>query len=116
MKYSLRSLMIVVLVGPPILTFVFVVSRNPEAAATGILVTVMFSVVASLTWFFASRPRLFVRVFVPEEELRGAIRNCVRNPSFEPSMRTMSKLQFAVALWVGAALALGLWLNIIVFP
>jgi protein-S-isoprenylcysteine O-methyltransferase Ste14 len=112
MKHSLRSLMIV----PPVLAFAFVGWHNQGAAACGILVSLMFSIIATITWFFASRPRLFVRVFCPKEDRREGIRKCVRDPSFEPSMRMMSKLQFAVALWIGAVVALGLCLNIFSTP
>ena len=50
---------------------------------------------------------LFVRVFVPREELRGAIRGFLRDPSFGRSMRMMALLQFGVAAVFGV---IGLWL------
>ena len=28
-----------------------------------------FSFIAALTWFFSSRPRLFIRVFMPRDKL-----------------------------------------------
>jgi len=41
---------------------------------------------AALTWFFSYRPRLFVRVFVPRDDLRGAIRSIRRDPNFGRGM------------------------------
>jgi hypothetical protein len=69
-----------------------------------------FSLVASLTWFFSNRPRLFVRVFVPRDELRGAVRGILRDPNFGRGMRFIALLQFAVAAVFGLV-ALWLWLG-----
>ena len=75
-----------------------------EALPTAFLA---FSSIAALTWFFSYRPRLFVRVFVPREERRGAIRGILRDPNFGRSMRAMALLQFGVAAVFGVV---GLWL------
>lgn len=48
-----------------------------------------FSSIAALTWFFSYRPRLFVRVFVPRDDLRGAIRGILRDPNFGRGMRLL---------------------------
>jgi hypothetical protein len=34
-----------------------------------------FSSIAALTWFFSSRPRLYLLVFVPRDEWLGVARN-----------------------------------------
>ena len=68
-----------------------------------------FSSIAGLTWFFSFRPRLFVRVFVPREELRGAIRGMLRDPNFGRGMRIIALLQFGVAAVFGV---IGLWLGL----
>ena len=56
-----------------------------------------FAVIASLTWFFSSRPRLFIRVFVPADELPRAARTILRDPTFVRGMRSMAFLQYGVA-------------------
>ena len=66
-----------------------------------------FSLIAVLTWFFSYRPRLFVRVFVPRDELRGAVRGILREPNFGRGMRVIALLQFGVATVFGLV---GLWL------
>ncbi len=60
-----------------------------------------FSSIAGLTFFFSSRPRLFIRAFVPRGEWRGAVRAFVRDPQFGRGMRFISALQFAVASAIG---------------
>jgi hypothetical protein len=60
-----------------------------------------FSCIAALTWFFSYRPRLFVRVFVPREDLRGAVRAILRDPKFGPAMRVIALLQFLAGAVVG---------------
>jgi hypothetical protein len=67
-----------------------------------------FSFIAALTWVFSYRPRLFIRVFVPREELREAIRGILRDPNFGRGMRFMALLQFSVAVIFGL---IGLWLR-----
>ena len=67
------------------------------------------SIVASMTLFFSSRPRLFVRYFVPREEWRGAVRAFVRNKEYTPGMRAMALLQFGFSAVFGA-IGLTLWL------
>jgi hypothetical protein len=66
------------------------------------------SCIAGLTWFFSSRPRLFVRVFVPREDWREAIRFMVRDPNFGRNMKQMSLIQF---VFVGLFGIVGLWLR-----
>ena len=62
---------------------------------------ISFSCIAALTWFFSYRPRLFIRVFVPRDELRGAIRTIMHDPNFGRGMRMMALLQFSVAAAFG---------------
>ena len=79
------------------------------AAAQATLMFVGFSLIAAWTWFFSYRPRLFLRVFVPRDELRGAIRNILREPNFGRGMRFIALLQFGVATVFGMV---GLWLSL----
>jgi hypothetical protein len=72
-----------------------------ETAGVMIASCIGFSGVAALTWFFASRPRLFVRVFVPHDELPKAARGILRNPHIYRAMRQMSLFQFAIAAIFG---------------
>src|SRR5262245_38217674 len=111
MRFRLRTLMMLLAIGTPILAMAYIAVQDADAAAMGALVSLAFAFVASLTWIFAPRPRLFVRTFAPRDEWREAIRKCVRNPTFEPSMRMMAKIQYVVALWVGAFVAFGTWLS-----
>jgi hypothetical protein len=59
-----------------------------------------FSSIAALSWFFSSRPRLFLRVFVPREEWLGVARWTFRE-DFRSEMRLMAGLQFGVACVFG---------------
>lgn len=62
---------------------------------------VAFSSTAALTWFFSSRPRFFVRVFAPPDDLRVAARGILRDANFGRGMRTIALLQFSVAVLFG---------------
>jgi hypothetical protein len=68
--------------------------------AGGFLAAVGFAMVASLTWFFSSRPRLFIRIFVPRDNLRDAVRGFLREPNSRRGMRTIAMLQFGVAILI----------------
>lgn len=76
-------------------------------AAEAMIAFIGFSFIAALTWFFSYRPRLFVRVLVPRDELRGAIRSILRSPNFGRGMRFIALLQFGMAAVFGV---IGLWL------
>lgn len=65
------------------------------------LTTLGFYGIAGLTWFFSSRPRLFIRVFVPADRLREAAPGILRDPQFGRGMRSMAVLQAAVATAFG---------------
>jgi len=106
-RYKLRTLLLLLAIGLPVVAFGLVASRNPESTAFGLIVWLLFSTVGLMTRLFAGRPRLFVRTFVPKEELRDAVRKCIRDPSFEPSMRMMRIIQLVFAIWVGAIVAIG---------
>ena len=67
-----------------------------------------FSAIAITTWFFSLRPRLFIKVFVPREEYRDAIRSFIRNPDFCKSMRFIAGLQFLVGALMGMT-AIWIW-------
>jgi hypothetical protein len=67
-----------------------------------------FSSIAALTWFFSSRPRLYLRVFVPRDEWIGVARWALRD-EFRSGMRLMAGLQFGVACVFGSV---GLWLRL----
>ena len=77
------------------------------AAETMLIAFVGFSAIAAMTWFFSYRPRLFIRVFVPQDDLRVAVRGILRDPNFGRGMRIMALLQFFVAAIIGAS---GLWM------
>ncbi|GIX04271.1 MAG: hypothetical protein KatS3mg114_0140 [Planctomycetaceae bacterium] len=66
-----------------------------------------FSSIAGLTWFFSSRPRLYLRVFMPREEWLAVARWAHRD-DFRRGMRQIAELQFAVACVLGL---FGLWLR-----
>ena len=67
-----------------------------------------FSSVAAMTWFFSSRPRLFLRVFVPRDEWLEVARWAFRD-DFRRRMQLMAGLQFGVACLFGLV---GLWLRL----
>ena len=64
-----------------------------------------FASVASATLFFSYHPRLFLRVFVPREELRRVARIMLRNPRSFAAMRFIAALQFAAAVVVSVVVA-----------
>lgn len=70
--------------------------------ATPIVIFVAFSSIATLTWFFSYQPRLFLRIFVPSDELRGVARGILRNPDYGRGMRSIAVLQFLAAVMIGA--------------
>jgi len=65
--------------------------------------------IAGGTWFFSSRRRLFIRVFVPSQELWKAARPILRQSEqqWRKPMRMMAMLQAFVAAVIGLV---GLWL------
>jgi hypothetical protein len=65
-----------------------------------------FSSVAALTWFFSTRPRLFMRVFVPSDQRFAFGRQALggQRAAFRRNMRLMAGLQFAAAGVLGACL------------
>lgn len=69
----------------------------PDDLLLSTFTTISFFVIAGLTWFFSSRPRLFIRVFLPTDELYGAARRILRNPHFCRGMRNIAVLQAVVA-------------------
>jgi hypothetical protein len=74
-----------------------VVNNNLPAVLFGAL---CFLSIPFGTWFFSYNPRLFIRVFVPREEWRKAVRSVLREPNYGRGMRWMALLQFAVAIVV----------------
>jgi hypothetical protein len=68
-----------------------------------------FASIAALTWFFSSRPRLFLRVFVPRNELFAAGRCILRGDEFRHGTRLIAGLQFVAACVFGLV---GLWLEL----
>ncbi len=64
--------------------------------------------IAGLTWFFSSRPRLFLRVFVPRDHLFAAGRHVLRRAEFRRGMRLIAGLQLGGA---GAIGLVELWLS-----
>ena len=60
-----------------------------------------FASVAGMTFFFSSRPRAFIRTFVPCDEYRDVVRPMLRDPNFCRGMRRMAYLQFGVAAIIG---------------
>jgi hypothetical protein len=68
-----------------------------EAMPVGFLA---FSSIAALTWFFSSRPRLYLCVFVPRDEWIGVARWAFRK-DFRRGLRLMAGIQFGVACVFG---------------
>ncbi len=52
---------------------------------------------AGLTWFFSSRRRLFIRTFVPREELRAHVRSLPRGDDFGKGLRAIAMIEFVMA-------------------
>ena len=103
-RFRLRTLLILLAIGLPVLAWAWVAYFDPDSALRGLLVCLLFASVAALTRCFATRPRLLVRFFGARDVLRDAVR-MVRDPNYTQSMRLMSNLQFAFSLWVGMTAA-----------
>jgi hypothetical protein len=79
-----------------------------QAAEAMFVAFVAFTAIAGLTWFFSTRPRLFMRIFVPRDEVFRAGRHIFRRDEFRRGMRQMAGLQFGVACAIGT---ISLWLR-----
>jgi hypothetical protein len=67
-------------------------------ASNGAFSFLGFTAVAAVTWFSASRPRFFIKTFVPREEYRHAVQAMLKDPNFRRSMRVMACLQFTLGI------------------
>ena len=63
-----------------------------------IIVPVGFFAIACLTWSFSTRRQLFLRTFVPPDELRACVRSLPRGDDFRKGMRTIAVIQFIMAM------------------
>lgn len=62
----------------------------------GIHTVFVFSVVSALTWCCGRWPRLFVRLFMPPDELTASrARGILRDPSWTTQLTMMALLQLA---------------------
>jgi hypothetical protein len=80
---------------------------NNAALALGC--ALCFCLLGCVTWFLSSRPRAFIRCFVPRDELRNAVRGILRNSTFGSAMRIMAALQVAAGTVIGL-LAIASWM------
>lgn len=80
--------------------------ENLDAAMALLFFWLGGSLIAGMTWWFSSRPRQFVRQFVPKEDWRGALPG-IKNPDYQRGMRQMAAIQLGVAGLMGM---IGLWL------
>ncbi|VTS08284.1 hypothetical protein [Tuwongella immobilis] len=55
-----------------------------------------FACIACFTWWFSSRPRLFLQIFVPREEWFPVGRQILRHAEFRRGMRILAGLQLAM--------------------
>jgi len=62
----------------------------------GLFVSVGFYLLACMTWFFSSRPEMFLRTFVPPDE-RDTVRSSMERPNTERGIRSMAILQAVCA-------------------
>ena len=67
--------------------------------------------IPSLTWYFSTRRKLFIRVFVPKDELKVALRGLPDDVQFRRSFRTCALLQLVVATVVLVAVIVVSLLN-----
>lgn len=72
------------------------------------LAALAFAGIATITWFFSTRRRLFIRVFCRRENYIDAVRGLGNDADFCSSMTRIAKLQFGLAFivlvaWVIAA-------------
>jgi hypothetical protein len=77
-------------------------------AETMVVAFLGFASIAGLTWFLSSRPRWYLRLFVPRDEWQEVARWAFRD-DFRRDMRKMAGLQLGVACvfgCVGLGLAL----------
>lgn len=72
-------------------------ARIGDDSGTLIVGAVGTLAIASLTLFFSTHRRLFVRTFVPPAECRAALRSLPRGDDFRKPMRTIAGIEFVVA-------------------
>jgi hypothetical protein len=68
-----------------------------------IILPIGFFAIACITLFFSTRRRLFIRTFVPSDELRAWVRSLPRGDDFRKGMRSIAMLQFIVAALLAIA-------------
>ena len=72
-----------------------------ENAIAVLVLAIAFTSLSWLTFYFSSRRKLFLRCFVPADELHDVVRG-MRGPSFQTGLRVIAALQIVVAasLWI----------------
>jgi hypothetical protein len=69
-----------------------------ENMRNGFIAAGAFFLIGCITFFFSTRRKLFLRIFVPPEELWKTARSILRDPSFTQGMRAMAILQMGVGI------------------
>lgn len=74
------------------------ISENIQFA---LIVAAAFCSIGCIAWFFSTRPKAFIRIFVPSDEQRDAVRLWVRDEQWGPAMRQMANLQIGLGIILG---------------
>ncbi len=75
-----------------------------ENMKTRFIAAVGFFLIGCLTWFFSTRRKLFMRLFVPREELWKTARTIPRDRSYTQGMRSIALLQMGIGIILGFVL------------
>jgi hypothetical protein len=69
-----------------------------ENTRNGFIAADAFFLIGCVTWFFSTRRKLFIRVFVPAEELRKTARSILRDSTYVQGMRFIALLQMGIGM------------------
>lgn len=57
-----------------------------------------FCSIGFIAWFFSTRPKAYIRTFVPKDEMRELARLLLRDEQWTPAMQLMAKLQVGLGI------------------
>jgi hypothetical protein len=77
----------------------------------GLLVSIAFCLFPTITWYFSTRRKLFLRLFAHEENVRETMRAMKDGEQWTRVMRTMAKLQFCIGLLMLVAALIMRWID-----
>ncbi|QDU11866.1 hypothetical protein [Gimesia aquarii] len=69
-----------------------------ESIQVALMIGCSFCSIGLIAWFFSSRPKAYIRTFVPKDEMREVARSLLRDEQWTSAMRKMAKLQIGLGI------------------